>query len=132
MSDTGVAQLIGPNTIPNRGYRAPELTNSRRVSQKADVYSFGVLLLELLTGMSPTHALLKEKNADLPRWIQFVLREEWTSEIFDVELLKHKHAEGDMIQLLQLALACCHQFPDRRPAMTEVLQNIEELCFSRQ
>ncbi|KAD3640534.1 hypothetical protein E3N88_29757 [Mikania micrantha] len=51
VSDFGLAQLVGPNTTPTRvdGYRAPEVTNIRKVSQKADVYSFGVLLLELLT-----------------------------------------------------------------------------------
>lgn len=131
MSDIGLAQFYGANTTPNRGYRAPEVTNSRKVSQKADVYSFGVLLLELLTGMSPTHAFLKENNVDLPRWVQSVVREQWTAEVFDVELLKYKHAEDDMVQLLQLALACCDQLPDSRPAMTEVSQNIGELCVPR-
>ncbi|KAK1386152.1 Ovary receptor kinase 11 [Heracleum sosnowskyi] len=130
VSDIGLAQLYGPDTIPNRGYRAPEVTNSRKVSQKADVYSFGVLLLELLTGMSPTHAFLKETDVDLPRWVQSVVTEEWTSEVFDAELLKYIHTEDDMVQLLQLALACCDQYPDRRPTMTEVLQYMEELFVS--
>ncbi|OWM76365.1 hypothetical protein CDL15_Pgr028235 [Punica granatum] len=51
VSDFGLAHLVGPSTTPNRvaGYRAPEVTDPRRVSQKADVYSFGVLLLELIT-----------------------------------------------------------------------------------
>ncbi|KAF9587047.1 hypothetical protein IFM89_039733 [Coptis chinensis] len=51
VSDFGLAQLVGPTSTPNRvaGYRAPEVTDVRKVSQKADVYSFGVLLLELLT-----------------------------------------------------------------------------------
>lgn len=131
MSDIGLAELYGPDTIPNRGYRAPEVTNSRKVSQKTDVYSFGVLLLELLTGMLPTHAFLKENDVDLPRWVESAVREEWTSEVFDVELLKYKHAEDEMVQLLQLALACCDHCPHERPILTEVLQNIGELCVSR-
>jgi serine/threonine protein kinase len=49
------------------------------VSQKADVYSFGVLLLELLTGKAPTHAVINEEGLDLPRWVQSVVREEWTA-----------------------------------------------------
>ncbi|VAH61613.1 unnamed protein product [Triticum turgidum subsp. durum] len=50
------------------GYRAPEVVDTRRPTFKADVYSLGVLLLELLTGKSPTHASLEgDGTLDLPR-----------------------------------------------------------------
>nr|XP_043607434.1 probable inactive receptor kinase At3g02880 [Erigeron canadensis] len=132
VSDFGLAQLVGPNATPTRvdGYRAPEVTDVRKVSQKADVYSFGVLLLELLTGKAPTHALLNEEGVDLPRWVQSVVREEWTSEVFDLELLRYQNVEDDMVQLLQLAIDCCAQYPDKRPAMVDVVNQIEELCGS--
>ncbi|GKA03343.1 probable inactive receptor kinase RLK902 [Tanacetum coccineum] len=132
VSDFGLAQLVGPNATPTRvdGYRAPEVTDIRKVSQKADVYSFGVLLLELLTGKAPTHALLNEEGVDLPRWVQSVVREEWTSEVFDLELLRYQNVEDDMVQLLQLAIDCCAQYPDKRPAMADVTNHIEELCRS--
>lgn len=130
VSDFGLAQLVGPNATPTRvdGYRAPEVTDIRKVSQKADVYSFGVLLLELLTGKAPTHALLNDEGVDLPRWVQSVVREEWTSEVFDLELLRYQNVEDDMVQLLQLAIDCCAQYPDKRPAMVDVANQIEELC----
>ncbi|MFS8034495.1 putative protein kinase RLK-Pelle-LRR-III family [Helianthus anomalus] len=130
VSDFGLAQLVGPNATPTRvdGYRAPEVTDIRKVSQKADVYSFGVLLLELLTGKAPTHALLNDEGVDLPRWVQSVVREEWTSEVFDLELLRYQNVEDDMVQLLQLAIECCAQYPDKRPAMVDVSNQIEELC----
>ncbi|MCL7050914.1 hypothetical protein MKW94_006092 [Papaver nudicaule] len=129
VSDFGLAQLVGPNATPNRvaGYRAPEVTDPRRVSQKADVYSFGVLLLELLTGKAPTHALLNEEGVDLPRWVQSVVREEWTAEVFDLELLRYQNVEEEMVQLLQLAIDCAAQYPDKRPTMSEVRKRIEEL-----
>lgn len=132
VSDIGLAQLVGPTTSPNRvnGYRAPEVTDARKVSQKGDVYSFGVLLLELLTGKAPTHALLNEEGVDLPRWVQSIVKEEWTAEIFDVELLRYQYAEENMVQLLQLAISCSAQYPDKRPQMTEVAQKIEELHVS--
>ncbi|XP_077230504.1 putative inactive receptor kinase RLK902 [Tasmannia lanceolata] len=132
VSDFGLAHLVGPNPTPNRidGYRAPEVTDGRKVSQKADVYSFGVLLLELLTGKAPTHALLNEEGVDLPRWVQSVVREEWTSEVFDLELLRYQSVEEDMVQLLQLAIDCTAQYPDKRPSMSEVVQRMEELCHS--
>ncbi|KAG0460995.1 hypothetical protein HPP92_021292 [Vanilla planifolia] len=55
VSDHGLARLVGAASASNRvaGYRAPEVTDTRKVSQKADVYSFGVLLLELLTERLP-------------------------------------------------------------------------------
>ncbi|PHT47386.1 putative inactive receptor kinase [Capsicum baccatum] len=129
VSDFGLAQLVGPPTSPTRvaGYRAPEVTDPRRVSQKADVYSFGVLLLELLTGKPPTHALLNEEGVDLPRWVQSIVREQWTSEVFDLELLRYQSVEEEMVQLLQLAIDCAAQYPDHRPSMPEVCERIQEL-----
>ncbi|GMN46045.1 hypothetical protein TIFTF001_015232 [Ficus carica] len=132
VSDFGLAHLVGPSSTPNRvaGYRAPEVTDPRKVSQKADVYSFGVLLLELLTGKPPTHALLNEEGVDLPRWVQSIVKEEWTSEVFDLELLRYQNVEEEMVQMLQLAIDCAAQYPDKRPTMSEVTCRIEELCRS--
>jgi len=133
VSDFGLAQLVGPVTsTPNRvaGYRAPEVTDARKISQKADVYSFGVLLLEMLTGKVPTHALLNEEGVDLPRWVQSVVREEWSSEVFDPELLRYQSVEEEMVDLLQLAVDCVTQYPDNRPSMAEVNSRIEEIFRS--
>ncbi|KAK4752625.1 hypothetical protein SAY87_021423 [Trapa incisa] len=132
LSDFGLAHLVGPSSMPNRvaGYRAPEVTEPKRVSHKADVYSFGVLLLELLTGKAPTQSLLNEEGFDLPRWIQSIVREEWSSEVFDLELQRDLTMEEDMVKLLQLAIDCTSQYPDSRPSMTEVRAQIEELVRS--
>lgn len=129
VSDFGLVHLVGAGSTPNRvgGYRAPEVIDARLVSQKADVYSFGVLLLELLTGKAPAHSILNEEGIDLPRWVQSVVREEWTSEVFDLELLRYQSVEEEMVQLLQLAVDCSDQYPDKRPVMSEVVRRIEEL-----
>lgn len=94
------------------------------------MYSFGVLVLELLTGKPPTHALLNEEGVDLPRWVQSIVKEEWTSEVFDLELLRYQNVEEEMVQMLQLAIDCAAQYPDKRPTMSEVTCRIEELCRS--
>ncbi|KAI3515106.1 hypothetical protein L1887_13856 [Cichorium endivia] len=129
VSDFGLAGLAGPAMATTRvdGYRSPEVTDIRKISQKADVYSFGVLLLELLTGKSP---ILNEEGVDLPRWVQSVVREEWTSEVFDVELLRYQNVEDDMVQLLQLAIECTANYPDKRPCMADVANKIDEICHS--
>lgn len=134
VSDFRLASLVGQTSMPNHrsgGYRAPEVTDPGKVSQKADVYSFGVLLLELLTGKAPTQAVLNDEGIDLPRWVQSVVQEEWTSEVFDPELLRYQETvEEEMVQLLQLAIDCVDQNPDRRPSMAEVTSRIDELCRS--
>ncbi|KAF2534975.1 hypothetical protein F2Q68_00022641, partial [Brassica cretica] len=82
VSDYCLAPMISPTSTPNRidGYRAPEVTDARRISQKADVYSFGVLILELLTGKSPTHQQLSEEGVDLPRWVSSITEQQSTSD----------------------------------------------------
>ncbi|KAI4302540.1 hypothetical protein MLD38_038271 [Melastoma candidum] len=131
VSDFGLANIVGSSnaTNPRRvlGYRAPEVTDPRKVSQKADVYSFGVVILELLTGKAPTNGLLNEDGVDLPRWVQSVVREEWTSEVFDLDLLRYHNVEEDMVRLLQLGVDCTAQYPDNRPSMWEVRRQIEEI-----
>ncbi|KAK4750988.1 hypothetical protein SAY87_004470 [Trapa incisa] len=133
VSDFGLAHLVGTSTttpIRVAGYRAPEVTDPRKVSQKADIYSFGVLLLELLTGKAPAHTLINEEGVDLPRWVQSIVREEWSSEVFDLELQRDTNVEEDMVKLLQLGIDCAAQFPDNRPTMSEVRVQIEEIIHS--
>ncbi|KAE9615072.1 putative protein kinase RLK-Pelle-LRR-III family [Lupinus albus] len=129
VSDFGLAYLALPTSTPNRvsGYRAPEVTDARKVSQQADVYSFGITLLELLTGKAPSHSSLNEEGVDLPRWVQSVVQEEWNNEVFDVELRKYQNVEEEMVKLLQLAVECTAQFPDKRPSMDVVANRIQEI-----
>ena len=58
--------LITLGTYPNAsGYRAPELTDNKLFSQEADVYSFGIVLLELLTGRKPLDRTLPQRQRSL-------------------------------------------------------------------
>ncbi|PSS01847.1 Inactive receptor kinase [Actinidia chinensis var. chinensis] len=129
LADVGLNLLFGSSTPPNRvaGYHAPEVVETRKVTFKSDVYSFGVLVLELLTGKSPNQASLGEEGIDLPRWVQSVVREEWTAEVFDVELMRYHNSEEEMVQLLQIAMACVSTVPDQRPDMPDVVRMIEEI-----
>ena len=64
---------------------------------------------------------------DLPRWVQSVVREEWTAEVFDLELLRYKDIEEDMVGLLQIAMACTAAATDQRPKMSQAVKMIEEI-----
>ncbi|KAG6431571.1 hypothetical protein SASPL_109650 [Salvia splendens] len=130
VSDYGLNPLFLNSSTPNHrvmGYRAPEVLETRKVTFKSDVYSFGVLLLELLTGKAPNQASLGEEGIDLPRWVQSVVREEWTAEVFDVELMRYQDVEEEMVQLLQIGMACVAMVPDQRPTMPEVLRMMEDM-----
>lgn len=136
LSDYGLAPIFGPGGSSSSraaaGYRAPEVVESRKPTLKSDVYSFGVLLLELLTGKAPNQATIAgEEGIDLPRWVQSVVREEWTAEVFDVELMRYANIEEEMVQLLQIAMACVAQVPDARPDMPEVVRMMEDIAGSR-
>ncbi|XP_024516664.1 probable leucine-rich repeat receptor-like protein kinase At1g68400 [Selaginella moellendorffii] len=125
IGDFGLALLMNSAACSRLvGYRAPEHCETRRISQKGDVYSFGVLLLEILTGKAPVQ---RDGVHDLPRWVQSVVREEWTAEVFDLELMRYRDIEEEMVALLQTAMACVAHSPDARPKMSQVVRMIEEI-----
>ncbi|KAL3642650.1 hypothetical protein CASFOL_013465 [Castilleja foliolosa] len=141
ISDFGLSLLLNPVHAVARlgGYRAPEQFEIKRLSQKADVYSFGVLLLEVLTGRdpsdhysSPGRRRAREDDegdvaVDLPRWVQSVVRDEWTGEVFDQELLRYKNIEEELVSTLHVAMACVVPLPEKRPTMAQVVKMIEEI-----
>ncbi|XP_059462012.1 probable inactive receptor kinase At5g58300 [Corylus avellana] len=130
ISDVGLTPLMNfPATMSRTtGYCVPEVVETRKFTQKADVYSFGVLLHEMLTGKVPfQYPGHHDVVVDLPRWVRSVVCEEWTTEVFDVELLRHQHVEKQMVQMLQISLACVSKSPDMRPNMDDVAKMIEEV-----
>lgn len=124
---TGAANTDAISTSGSMGYRAPELAKVKDASTKSDVYSFGVIVLELLTGKSPSE-VSDGLGLDLPQWVASIVKEEWTSEVFDVELMRDAPNIGEeLLNMLKLALHCVDPAPEARPEAQQVLQKLEEI-----
>lgn len=129
-TDYGLISLRDPDSIEEPSassffYRAPECQDIRRPStQQSDVYGFGVLVLELLTGKIPFQDLVQEHQRDIPQWVQSVREEETESE--DDPVSGNETSEEKLRALLNIAMACVSIEPENRPVMREVLKMIRE------
>ena len=133
IADYGLSKLVSAAANSNviatagaLGYRAPELSKLKKASVKTDMYSLGVIMLELLTGKSPGETT---NGVDLPQWVASIVKEEWTNEVFDLELMKDSEGStGDeLLNTLKLALHCVDPSPSARPEISQVLCQLEEV-----
>ncbi|CDP13749.1 unnamed protein product [Coffea canephora] len=125
ISEYGIAKFLVSNKarfFNSSSYAAPE----KRLTEQADVYSFGVILLELLTGK---FAEMQKNGLDLPKWVKAKVREEWTGEVFDKEIEKF---EMYGFSLLNISLKCVSELPGDRPSISEVLEKIQEVVTAQE
>ncbi|GMN47930.1 hypothetical protein TIFTF001_017107 [Ficus carica] len=130
LTDYGLTSFRDPDSLEEPSatslfYRAPECRDIRKpATQPADVYSFGVLLLELLTGKTPFQDLVQEHGSDIPRWVRSVREEE--TESGDDPASSNETSEEKLQALLNIAMACVALGPENRPSMREVLKMIRD------
>ncbi|KAM7514280.1 hypothetical protein LguiA_003863 [Lonicera macranthoides] len=134
VSDFGMARLMSAmdthlsvSTLAGTpGYVPPEYYQSFRCSTKGDVYSYGVVLLELLTGRQPTDSADFGDN-NLVGWVKQHAKMR-ISDVFDPELLKEDQSlEIELLQHLKVACACLDDRPWRRPTMIQVMAMFKEI-----
>ncbi|KAJ8615954.1 hypothetical protein MRB53_035326 [Persea americana] len=112
----------------NMGYVAPEYTRMLVASPKGDVYSFGILLLELITGKKPIQEANPPHNfkQNLVDWIVHLTINSLLINAVDGSLTCIS-CEGDLLEFLKIASACVASLPEERPTMLHVYQRIREI-----
>ncbi|KAL6643326.1 hypothetical protein ACP70R_018991 [Stipagrostis hirtigluma subsp. patula] len=134
VSDFGMARLMNAldthlsvSTLAGTpGYVPPEYYQSFRCTTKGDVYSYGVVLLELLSGKKPIDPNEFGDN-NLVGWVKQMVKENRSSEIFDPTLADTKSGEAELYQYLKIACECLDDRPNRRPTMIQVMAMFKEL-----
>lgn len=97
-----------------------EYAYTMKVTEKCDIYSFGVVLLELITGRSPVQPL--DQGGDLVTWVRRSIQKTMPiSGIFDCRLDLSRRTVGEMSLVLKIALFCTSTSPVERPTMREAI-----------
>ncbi|PKU83862.1 cold-responsive protein kinase 1-like isoform X1 [Dendrobium catenatum] len=131
ISDFGIAKLlpadmshISTKVAGTIGYLAPEYAVRGQLTRKADIYSFGVLLMEIISGRNHT-------NTRLPYEDQILLERMWTlykngklESIIDTSLDGDFDAE-EACRFLKVGLLCTQENPKLRPSMSTVVKILE-------
>lgn len=128
LGDFGLAKLYKHGETPNTtrvvgtlGYLAPELATTAAPTAASDVFSFGVVVLEVACGRRPIEtAKEREEEVVLIDWVRDMYGEGRVCEAAD-ERIKGEYEVEEMEAVLKLGLACCHPDPVRRPSMREVV-----------
>ncbi|KAL8049699.1 hypothetical protein ABFX02_06G036200 [Erythranthe guttata] len=129
VADFGLARLISAcethvstDLAGTFGYIPPEYGQSWKSTTRGDVYSFGVILLELLTGKEPTGPDFKDiEGGNLVGWVFLKVKNGLAVDVLDPVVLD-ADSKQMMLQTLQIAVVCLSENPVNRPTMLHVLK----------
>ncbi|XP_060186384.1 probable LRR receptor-like serine/threonine-protein kinase RPK1 [Lycium barbarum] len=134
LSDFGLSRIMGTETCTKTkvagtfGYVAPEYALTSRVSDKADVYSYGIVLLELLSdkrALDPSFSV-HENGFNIVSWASMLLRDDQIPDIFYTSLWE-AGPEEKLVDMLHLALMCTTESLCARPRMSQVVGQLKEI-----
>uniref|UniRef100_A0A2N9G113 non-specific serine/threonine protein kinase n=1 Tax=Fagus sylvatica TaxID=28930 RepID=A0A2N9G113_FAGSY len=125
IADFGTARLLKPDSsnwtslAGTFGYMAPELAYTMEVNEKCDVYSFGVLTLEIIMGKHPGD-LISSLTSSAFTTLNMPLKD-----VLDQHLsLPMNEAAREVLSIAKIAIACLHTVPQSRPTMQQVSQEL--------
>ncbi|KAA8535479.1 hypothetical protein F0562_030482 [Nyssa sinensis] len=131
VADFGFAKLIpeGVSHMTTKvkgtmGYLAPEYAMWGKVSESCDVYSFGILLLEIVTGRKPIEKLPGGAKRTITEWTEPLIVKGRFKDIVDPKL-RGNFDENQLKQAILVAALCVQNEPEKRPNMKEVVSLLQ-------
>ncbi|KAK3210719.1 hypothetical protein Dsin_015425 [Dipteronia sinensis] len=135
VADFGLAKIssdvnthVSTRVMGTFGYLAPEYAASGKLTDKSDVFSFGVMLLELITGRRPvdsTHTYMEDSLVD---WARPQLNRALEDGNFDGLIdskLRNDYNHNEMARMVACAAACVRHSARRRPRMSQIVRALE-------
>uniref|UniRef100_A0A0E0L085 non-specific serine/threonine protein kinase n=1 Tax=Oryza punctata TaxID=4537 RepID=A0A0E0L085_ORYPU len=126
ISDFGLAKLydeklthVSTRIAGTLGYLAPEYAMRGRLTEKVDVFAFGVVVLEIVAGRSNTNNSLEESKIYLLEWLWDLYEKEQVLGIIDPSLKDFNNNEA--FRVIRVALLCTQASPHQRPPMSKAL-----------
>ncbi|PIN19255.1 Serine/threonine protein kinase [Handroanthus impetiginosus] len=136
VADFGLAKFtsdadthVSTRVMGTFGYLAPEYASSGKLTEKSDVFSFGVMLLELITGRRPVDKNQSFVNDSLVEWARPLLTQALEDGNFDTivdQRIKNDDNQNEMARMVACAAACVRHSAKRRPRMNQVMKALEE------
>ncbi|KAL2650854.1 hypothetical protein R1flu_018982 [Riccia fluitans] len=133
VADFGLAKLFESNqsmslVAGSYGYIAPEYAYTLKVDEKSDIYSLGVVFLELLTGKQPVESTEFGESVNIVDWVTRKMQsKEGLSEVLDPDVGSGCNSvQEEMIMVLRIALLCTSRLPKDRPSMRDVVTMLSE------
>ncbi|TKY70248.1 serine/threonine-protein kinase Cx32 [Spatholobus suberectus] len=135
ISDFGLAKLgpsVGNSHVTTRimgtyGYAAPEYIATGHLYVKSDVYGFGVVLLEMLTGLRALDRSRPTGQQNLVEWIKPSLSDKTKLRSIVDERIEGQYSTKAALKAAQLTLKCLEPDHKRRPPMKDVLETLEQI-----
>ncbi|MCL7040164.1 hypothetical protein MKW94_007540 [Papaver nudicaule] len=135
VADFGLAKIasdtnthVSTRVMGTFGYLAPEYASSGKLSDKSDVFSFGVMLLELITGRRPVDSNQSYMDDSLVDWARPLLSRAMEDGVFDALVdpkLQKDYNPNEMKQMIACAASCVRHSARRRPRMSQVVRALE-------
>ncbi|CAH8363849.1 unnamed protein product [Eruca vesicaria subsp. sativa] len=135
VADFGLAKLndstqthVSTRVMGTFGYLAPEYAQSGKLTDRSDVFSFGVVLLELVTGRKPVDQYQPLGEESLVEWARPLLHQAIEtgdfSDLVDRRLQKN-YVENEVFRMIETAAACIRHSGPKRPRMAQVVRALD-------